>query len=38
MISKRVFNENGVNLQDIIEKFLVNFYFEFMSDNIYKSF
>ncbi len=29
MIVKSVFNENGSNLQDIIEQFLVNFYFEF---------
>jgi hypothetical protein len=29
MIIKRVFNEDGRNLQEIIEQFLVEFYYEF---------
>lgn len=29
MIIKNEFNENGKDLQDVIEQFLVDFYYEF---------
>lgn len=38
MIIKSEFNENGKDLQDVIEQFLVNFYYEFYEVELLENF